>query len=226
MKAYIFDLDGTLFDSMGVWDEIDIAFLKKRGLDGPQNYVDKMSECGFEEGAAYTIKRFGLSERPEDLMAEWHAMAMDAYTHTVRLKPHALEYLLQLKACGAKMGIATSLPPELHIPALKANGIDQLFDALSHSDEVGCGKTKPDVFLLAAERLGTAPKDCIVFDDVMAAIVSAKGAGMTAYALYDASSAHLWDEIKQVSDGAFMDFSEVPLPDCEHQSNAQDSNRS
>ena len=85
-KGAIFDLDGTLLDSMRVWDDIDVAFLKKRGLEVPPDYQEAITPLGFLEAARYTIRRFGFPETPEELIQEWHQMAVDAYTYEVELK--------------------------------------------------------------------------------------------------------------------------------------------
>ena len=211
MKAYIFDLDGTLLDSMHVWQQIDVDFLARRHIAVPPDYTDIITPMGSTECATYTIARFNLPEQPEDLLREWHAMAIDAYSHSVPLKPYALDYLRALRKKGAKVAIATSLSPELHQPALERHGLSALFDAIAHSDEVGCGKSKPDVFLLAAERLGVAPEDCVVFDDILPAIAAAKSAGMMAYAVYDESSAADWAAMQRIADGTLRDFREAPL---------------
>ena len=97
-KGAIFDLDGTLLDSMGVWDQVDIDFLKKRNLPMPDDYKQKIAAMGFPEAARYTIERFGFSETPEMLLQEWREMAREAYALHVDLKPGAKEYLEKLKS--------------------------------------------------------------------------------------------------------------------------------
>ena len=91
-KAAIFDLDGTLLDSMGVWDQVDIDFLGKRGIEVPPDYMIKVSSMQFQQIAEYTIARFGLKDTPEELMQEWDDMARVAYSTTVEAKPGALDY--------------------------------------------------------------------------------------------------------------------------------------
>ena len=212
MKAFIFDLDGTLLDSMGVWLDIDIAFLRKRGIAVPDDYADSISAMSFPEAAAYTIKRFGLPDSAGDLMREWNDMATYAYGHTVRMKPHAKEYLAALRGRGAKLAIATSSIPELYMPALRNHGIHDWFDAICDADEAGHGKSRPDIFLLAARKLGVRPRDCVVFEDILVAAKSAKGAGMTVYGVYDKASQADWEQIKNTADGAIFDFRDAPLP--------------
>lgn len=212
MKAYIFDLDGTLLDSMGVWAQIDIDFLASRGLAVPGDFIDAVSSMSFPEAAAYTIARFGLPDTVEMLLQAWNAMAVHAYGHTVQMKPCAKAYLRQIKAHGNKIAVATSLPSELYRPALRNCGIEDLFDAVCSTDEVAHGKTHPDVYLLAAQRLNAAPADCIVFEDILEAIISAKKAGMTAYGVYDEASKGHWKEIEAAADGILYSFQDAPSP--------------
>jgi beta-phosphoglucomutase-like phosphatase (HAD superfamily) len=211
-KAYIFDLDGTLLDSMGVWEQIDIDFLAKRGIAVPPNYMEDISSMAYHEAAAYTIKRFALTDSIEGLKREWNDMAAYAYGHTVRMKPYAKEYLMALHERGAKLAVATSLFPELCEPVLRNNGIDNLFHAICNTDEAGHGKSRPDVFLLAAKKIGVTPGGCLVFEDILAAVKSAKNAGMGVCAVYDKRSENDWEEIKATADYAIVDFRNAPLP--------------
>jgi HAD superfamily hydrolase (TIGR01509 family) len=208
-KAYIFDLDGTLLDSMGVWGQVDADFLAKRGIAVPSDYMDAISSMTFHETAAYTIKRFSLTDSVEDLMREWNDMAAYAYGHTVRMKPHAKEYLITLRERGAKLAIATSLSAELCAPVLRNNGIDNFFNVICRTDDVGHGKSHPDVFLLTAQKIGVPPQDCLVFEDILAAVKSAKSAGMSVCAVYDKASENDWEQIKAEADYAIVDFHEM-----------------
>lgn len=160
-KAAIFDLDGTLLNSMDIWEHIDISFLKKRNLPVPENYVAEICARSFEEAAQYTIDLFGLSEKAEDIIREWNDMAVYEYAHNVRLSPHALDYLLRLKAADIKLAVATGLPERLYIPCLENNAVSEIFDALCSTDEVLRGKEYPDVFELAAYKVGVLPEHCI-----------------------------------------------------------------
>ena len=162
-KGAIFDLDGTLLDSMGVWDQVDIDFLSKRGIDVPDDYMTKVAAMQFRQIAEYTIARFSLTDTPEELMDEWDHMARVMYATVVEAKPYAREYLAQLKESGAKLAVATSLPPMLREPAMKHVGIFDYFDeVVSVDDAGGVRKDQPDVYLLAASsRVG---RGCTVFE--------------------------------------------------------------
>jgi len=209
MKAYIFDLDGTLLDSMGVWLDINVVFLANRGIVAPADYARKISAMTFSESAAYTIERFNLPDTTESLVQEWYDMAALAYGNTVQMKPHAKEYLAELRKRGAKIAIATSSVPELYEPALHKHGIYDWFDVICDASEVGCGKSRPDIFILAAKKLGIPPEDCIVFEDILAAVKSAKSIGMTVYGVYDNASKSDWEQIKKTAHGVISDFSQM-----------------
>lgn len=211
-NAAIFDLDGTILDSMDVWEHIDIQFLKKRNLPVPENYVTEICARSFEEAAQYTIDLFGLQETVEGIIEEWNNMAVEEYSNHVGLLPHALDYLLRLKEHGIKLAVATGLPEKLYMPCLKNNSILELFDALCSTDEVQRGKEYSDVFELAAKKLGVAPEHCIVFDDVLPAIKSAKAARMLAGGIYDKYSADQRAEIERIADIYLLDFRQAPIP--------------
>ena len=212
MKSYIFDLDGTLLDSLDVWSKIDIEFLEKRGIAIPPDYQDVVSSMSFPEAAAYTIKRFILPDSVESIMREWNNMAVYAYGNTVQLKPYAKEYLYALNECGAKMAVATSSTPCLYEPALRNLGVYDLFHVFCTSEEAGYGKSRPDIFLLTAKKLNVKPEQCIVFEDILPAIKCAKSIGMTVYGVYDKVSKNDWEEIQQTADGVIFDFRQAPLP--------------
>jgi len=208
-STYIFDLDGTLLDSMRVWAQVDIEFITKRGLSVPVNYADSILSMSFTEAAEYTIKRFNLPDSVEDLLAEWADLAAHAYANTVELKAGAREFLMKLREKGAKLAIATSTLPRLCEIALNRHGIFDWFDVICNSNEVNVGKSRPDVFLLAAKKLGVNPKDCIVFEDILPAVKSAKSVGMSVIAVYDESSKDDWYEMTKISDDFIYNFVDI-----------------
>ena len=195
---------------MGLWKQIDADFMKKRGIVMPDDYQGAIMTMNLYEAAVYTIERFGLREAAADIVSEWKAMVAYAYKNTVRMKPYAKEYIQRMYECGAKMAIATSLSSDLYEPALNAHGIARFFHACCSTAEVPHGKSHPDVFLLAAQKLGTPPADCVVYEDLLIAVKSAKSAGMAVYGVYDESSRGDWAQIIKEADYAFLDFRDAP----------------
>lgn len=177
IEGVIFDLDGTLLDSTWVWSQIDTDFLKKRGFEVPKDYSTAIMAMGFEEVAKYTIKRFLLQETKEDVMAEWYAMARDAYAHDVKLKKGVKELLLWLKKQDIKMAVATSNSASLFEPCLKNLGIYDWFHSFTETGDVKRGKEFPDVYLKAAEKMRVNPGNCFVFEDILPAVLGAKKGG-------------------------------------------------
>ena len=207
--AAIFDLDGTLLDSMWVWQAVDEAFFAARGMDMPDDYVQTILSMTFRETAEYTVERFGLNESVEEIMDEWNRMSFDVYREQVKLKPGARAFLEALRARGVKLGVATAQTAPLMRIVLESNGILELFDALCSTDEVPRGKTHPDVYLLAAQKLGVEPGRCIVFEDVLKTLRGIHAAGMRACAVWDAASAHNWDEMTRRFDVHIKGFEEL-----------------
>ena len=196
-KGAIFDLDGTLLESLGVWKEIDHIFLARRGYAVPDDYVEAVMSMGFQQCAEYTIERFRLPNTPEEVIQEWKELAQEAYAQRVPLKPYAAEYLRFLAGKGVKLGVATALLPALYEPCLKRNGIYSLFSAFTSLKEVSRGKGFPDIYLLTAERLNLLPSQCIVFEDIYDGILGANAGGFYTCAVYDQYSEHHAAEIQK-----------------------------
>ena len=209
IKGAIFDLDGTLLDSMWVWSEIDRRFLGARGFDVPSDYLEAIAPLGARKAAEYTIERFGLDEKPEDLMEEWFGMALSAYEHEVDCKPYAKDYLKKLKKEGKKLAVATSSDRLLIMPALKRIGILDLFDAVVTVDEVNRGKGFPDIYEKAASKIGIENEECVVFEDILAGIKGAKMGGFMAVGVYDDHSDHEHPTMKSLADGFVMGIEEL-----------------
>lgn len=185
IKGVIFDLDGTLVDSMGVWAKIDVDYLNNLGHEVPNNLKEEITHLGFKEVAKYFKKRFNIADSEEEIMKTWHDMAYIEYKENIKLKTGAREFLKQLKESNIKIGLATSNSYPLLEVSLKSNDIFDLFDSITITGEVSRGKNFPDVYLLAAERLGLDPKDCAVFEDILPAVKGALSAGMKVFAVED-----------------------------------------
>ena len=188
-KGAIFDLDGTLVDSAHVWSDIDREFLGKRGFGVPEDYCKAISVLNFRSGAEYTKARFGLEEPIEDIMQEWQDMAQYHYAHLIELIPGAGEYLRELHSQGVRLALATASARALYEPVLRRHGIWDLFTAFATTEECQRGKGFPDVYLLAARRLGLEPGDCAVYEDLPEGVRGAKDGGFWCCAVVGESPA-------------------------------------
>ena len=166
-RAAIFDLDGTIVDSMWMWRDIDIEYLKRHGLSYIDGLQEKIEGMSFHETAVYFQKNFGITESLEEIQKEWNDMAMEYYRTKVPVKPGVTAYLTKLREQGIKTGIATSNSWELLDTVLDATGLRPYMDSIHSACEVGRGKPAPDIYLLVAEDLGVDPADCMVFEDTV-----------------------------------------------------------
>ena len=178
-KALIFDFDGTIANTSGIWHEVDLAFLNKRGLPFDPEYPQRLSALGFVDGAHYTIERYGLKESVEDICEEWTSMARTLYRKHVHLRPGVERYVRSVRELGITCALATTNDPEV-LSTLKHVRVTELFQACVYGVDVKRGKDHPDIFIEAAARLGVNPDDCLVFEDIPPAIRSARQAGMLA----------------------------------------------
>lgn len=210
IKAAIFDLDGTLVDSMWMWYAIDEEFLGQFGAAVPEDLQDCLEGKSFTETAIYFKERFDfLPFSVEQLKAIWNRMAYDKYAYEVPLKPGVREYLSYLKENGIKIGVATSNSRELVSVTLKNRQVDGFFDCVRTACEVEKGKPAPDIYLRVAGDLQVEPEQCIVFEDVPAGILAGKRAGMRTYAIADKFSDYLIEEKKRLADYWIDDYFEL-----------------
>lgn len=210
MKAAIFDLDGTLIDSMSVWDKIGRDFLASRGITAPDDLSRNVKNLSFHQTAEYYIRNFSLPDKSEQLIALWNAMAYREYAENIELKPGVREYLTKLSNNNnIKIGIATATDRELTEAVLQRHQVLVFFHTIVTVADIGKGKEYPDIFLVTAQKLKANPRECIVFEDCLHAVKGAKLAGMKVYAVYDPASAHEQPELEQIADEYIHDFRQL-----------------
>ncbi len=207
--AVIFDLDGTLIDSMWVWAKIDEEFLAVYGYDVPTDIEEKLKGRSFTETAIYFKDRFNLPISVDEIKSIWNDMALEFYKTRVPLKKGVKEFLEKLELNNVKMGIATSNSIEVTEIVLEVLGIRKYFSTIYTSCQVGRGKEFPDIYLTVAKELGATPEKCIVFEDIPDAIKTAKKAGMNVCGIYDKQTEVIQDEMKIHADYFIEDYNEV-----------------
>ncbi len=210
IEAIIFDIDGTLIDSMWIWTNIDDLFLTKYNLTEPPNFHEGMEGKSYSETAQYFLDIFPeLPHTKQELEEEWHQMAFDVYTKEIPLKKGAYEFIAKMHEEGKKLGIATSNTRVLAEGALKNNKIFEFFHSIWTSDEAKVGKPSPDVYLKVAESLGVSPEHCLVFEDVPKGIIAGKSAGMKVCAIDDPFSRSQEKRKRELADYYIQDFDDV-----------------
>lgn len=200
VKAVIFDLDGTLVDSMWMWKQIDIEYLSRYGIELPDDLQSCIEGMSFSETAEYFKSRFQLEDSLDKIKADWNQMAWDKYANHVPLKAGVADFLEMLRENEIKMGIATSNSRELVDLVTKKNQIHSYFQSIRTSCEVNKGKPSPDIYLLVADDLGVDPKECLVFEDVVQGIMAGKNADMRVCAVKDSYSEYQDEEKREISD--------------------------
>ena len=205
IKACIFDLDGTLVDSMWMWPEIDKEYLGRFGIEYDDNLKNEIDGISFHETAVYFKNKFGISDSIEKICKDWEDMAYDKYKYEVKEKRGCQKFLEQLKSKGIKMGIATSNNRSM----VDVVGMKNFFEVITTSDEVKKGKPAPDVYLTTAKLLNVEPKHCLVFEDVVAGIIAGKSAGMKVCAVEDDFTREVRQRKKELSDYYIDDYSEL-----------------
>lgn len=208
-EAVIFDMDGSLVDSMWVWKEIDIQYLGRFGYAIPDDLQQKIEGMSFTETAVYFKERFSLPDTVEQIKKDWNQMAWENYRTKVMLKPGARALLDYCKENGIKLGIATSNSRQIVDMVMKERNIEGYFDCIMTSCEAKKGKPAPDIYLLTARQIGVSPEKCLVFEDIIFGIQAGKSAGMEVCAVEDAYSVYQWEEKKRLADYYIHDFTEI-----------------
>lgn len=205
----LFDLDGTLIDSNGVWREVDYKFLSRRNLKATDEYLDAVGHAIFPTAAQFTIDYYHLSESPQAIMDEWMSLAKDAYEHHIPLKPGVPEYLHQQANAGETLALVTACVPKLGYAVLERHGLTPLFQHLVFAQELGLEKRDPRFFPQVLRHLNVSPADCIYYEDSPKNCVIAKKMGMTVIGVLDPLYENEEHLLRRICDRCINDFTEL-----------------
>lgn len=181
----VFDLDGTLLDSNGIWRAIDERFVRRRGRVLTDEYNEYVSHAIFPDAARFTKRYYHLEESEEEIMAAWHSMAYRAYASELVMKPGAQAFLMRCKDAGERTVLYTSSEPSLCRAALEHHGIEGCFERLLFAQELKLEKKHSTSFTTLSAMLDAEPGACILYDDSPVACASAKKAGWHVVGVYD-----------------------------------------
>jgi HAD superfamily hydrolase (TIGR01509 family) len=200
LKGAIFDLDGTLLDSMPFWDNLGLEYLKVKGLNPPKNINKILKTMSLAQSVEYLKREYFISGSEDEIIGEIIGLIEDQYRLKIPLKTAVLPFLDRLYRNNVKMCIATATERELAKAALERLSAAKYFDFILTCTEAGMGKDTPEFFLKALELLNTPRHETIVFEDALHAIKSAKAAGFPVAAVYDKSSYEDQKEIISIAD--------------------------
>ncbi len=208
MRGAIFDLDGTLLDSMYLWDTVGEDYLRSLGLEPKENLKETFKTFSLYQSACYYRSEYGVTLSVDEIIDGINGMVEQYYTDQLLLKPGAAEFLRQLQAKGVKMCIATATDSYLVEAALKRCGIRGYFSGIFTCASVGHSKEEPVIYREALQHLGTKKSETVVFEDALFALQSAKSDGFITAAVYDPHEAQQ-AKIKALADYYMADYSDL-----------------
>ena len=205
-KYAIFDMDGTLIDSMIFWKNLAAEYLNSKGVTQvPEDLPERIKPMTMSESTALFRQEFGLTGDPE---AEMNAMMDDHYRNDILLKPGVREYLQMLQSKGVRMCVASATAEHLMEACLTRLGVRDHFEFLLSCETVGAGKRSPLVYHESAGRLGADPSEIAVYEDALYAVQTAKKAGYYVVGVYDESASKNWKTIENLADEIIRNWEE------------------
>lgn len=210
IKAAIFDMDGTLTDSMYIWDTAGETYLRNCGKEPTPDLRERLRPLSLIQAAELFQREFGITASVEEILKGFDDVVEYEYRHNVTLKPGALNLLELLKGQGIPISIATSSPRRIVLMVLERLGILHYFSHIVTCGDVGCGKDHPAVYDQAAELMGADPTHTAVFEDALHAVRTASKAGYFVIGIYDKSEGINEDKIIPLCSRYVKSLEEVP----------------
>lgn len=209
IQGVIFDLDGTILDSMHIWSDIGLLFLKNKGVEAPEGIEDEFVKMSMVQAAEYYIKNIDPTATVMDIVNEVNSLVQGFYFNEVIKKDGVGDFLEFLKSKNVKMCIATATDKHLVEKALERNGIREYFSEIFTCSGVGAGKDTPVIYDVALEHLGTPKENTFIFEDALYAIETANKAGYNIVGINDISEKADPDEVKKLCNYYINNYAEI-----------------
>ena len=209
IKGAIFDVDGTILNSMGIWNDVGAIYLRKKNKIPKEGLGEILYSMSLTEGAKYMIDNYYLDNSVEEIIEGVLSIINDFYLHKVQTKNGVVNLLKFLRKNNIKMIVATSSDYNQIDKAFKRLKIRNFFIDILTCEKVGKSKSYPDIYLKFAEILGTKPEETLVFEDALFAIKTAEKANFKVVGVYDPAEMKNKNSIQSLVKYYIQDFSKV-----------------
>ncbi len=208
-RCALFDMDGTLVDSMPYWHSLGRDYLSAQGIKAEEDLERRIAAMTLEESAAYFREHYGLEQEPEEIIRGFSSLMEENYRLRIPAKPGAAEFVKALSEAGLYLGVCSATPVPLVRVMLERLGILQYFSHITSCEEAGAGKEHPDAYLLALSRAGFRPEETVLFEDADFAIRTALDMGMHVAAVYDKSCRSTPEKLQALTGDYIFSFEDL-----------------
>ena len=205
-RLLIFDMDGTLLDSMEFWQNLGRKYLESKGKSPEDDLEAIIESMTLQESASYFKTKYDLDEDVEAIIKQVLDFIEDKYLNEIPLKKGVKKFLEKVNSQGYKMCILTTSEKSQAVGALKRTGVLDLFDEVYTDRDFNLSKKDPQIYIKACEKMGESPSDTVVFEDALYAVESAKKTKCVVVGVYDEYSKGDWDKIISIADKAIKNF--------------------
>ncbi|MBP5342981.1 HAD family phosphatase [bacterium] len=211
IKLAIFDLDGTLVDSMSYWEIAASELIRRKGITPKEDLCDRFLSMSLPEAAKYLKENYNLQYSIDEICQMIDDVMLEYYLTKVELKPNMLELLYNYQKLGIKMAIASSTDRELIVKCIDKLNIDKYFSYIITSTEIGKSKIHPDIYINCVNHFDVKNEETLIFEDLPYGIIATKDLGFITVGIYDKTSEKHQETLEENAEYYFkeLDYSFV-----------------